>query len=372
MDVGREAGVTMRPESLAPLLLRYLDPETAHHLALRVLEIGAVSRARIRPDPRLATEAAGIRFPSPLGLAAGFDKDARALPGLARLGFGHVEVGTVTPRPQPGNPRPRIFRLPAQQAIINRLGFPSAGLEVVASRLARRPHGLIVGANVGNNRSARDPIADICTGLGRLGGLADYVCVNVSSPNTPGLRDLQTGSELELLLRNIRQVMERVEDSIGRPVPLFLKIAPDLTERQVRDLVERLIRQPVSGVAVSNSTIARPSALTDRHRKEPGGLSGPPLFQPSTRLLARLYGMLPRSFALIGIGGISSAKDAWKKIEAGASLVQLYTGFVYQGAGLIDRIHADLAHRVEHGRYRSVSEAVGSRASEICDTHPHA
>ncbi len=362
----------MRVESLAPLLLRCLAPETAHHLALRALETGAVGRARIQPDPRLAIEAAGVRFPSPLGLAAGFDKDARVLPALARLGFGHVEIGTVTPRPQPGNPRPRIFRLPAQKALINRLGFPSAGLEAVAGRLEQRPHGLVVGANVGCNRNVSDPTRDICNGVDRLGRLADYVCVNVSSPNTPGLRDLQVGSALDRLLANLRQTRESIEDETGRSVPVFLKVAPDLDDAQVQDLTDRLIRQPVNGVAVSNTTVARPPTLIDRHRGETGGLSGPPLFEPSTRLLAVLYRTLPRSFALVGIGGVSGAGDAWRKIEAGASLVQVYTGFAYQGAGLVDRIHSGLAQAVGNRKYPSLSAVVGSRAEEISEARPHA
>ena len=191
-------------EALAAPFLRTLGPEAAHHLALRALEAGMVSASGIEPDAVLANEVAGISFPSPLGLAAGFDKDARAVPALGRIGFGHVEVGTVTPKPQPGNPRPRIFRLRAQEAMINRLGFPSEGLEATAARLARRPKELIVGANVGCNRVTPDPIADIAEGIDRLGGLVDYVCVNVSSPNTPGLRDLQTGSALDQLLRRIR------------------------------------------------------------------------------------------------------------------------------------------------------------------------
>ena len=359
-------------EALAGPLLRRLAPETAHHLALRVLEAGGVGAPGIEPDPILATEVAGVAFPSPLGLAAGFDKDARAVPALGQIGFGHVEIGTVTPRPQPGNPRPRLFRLRAQEALINRLGFPSEGLEAVAARLANRPPDLVVGANVGCNRAATDPIEDITEGIMRLGSLVDYVCVNVSSPNTPGLRDLQTGSALDSLLERIRQTRSEVEDATGRPLPLFLKVAPDLTAPQVEDLAEQLIRQPVDGLSVSNTTIARPATLTGRHRGEAGGLSGRPLFEPSTRLLAALYRILPRSITLIGIGGISDATDAWRKIEAGAGLVQLYTGFVYQGTGLIQQIHTGLAKLIRDSGHASLAAAVGTGADAIGEARPHA
>ena len=359
-------------ETLAAPLLRQLAPETAHHLALRVLEAGGVGPSGHEPDPILATEVAGVPFRSPLGLAAGFDKDARAVAALGQLGFGHIEVGTVTPRPQPGNPRPRLFRLRAQEALINRLGFPSEGLEAVAARLGTRPAGLVVGANVGCNRVTSDPVVDITAGVVRLGGLVDYVCVNVSSPNTPGLRDLQTGPALDRLLERARQARSDVEDVTGRPLPLFLKVAPDLTASQIRDLAERLRRQPVDGLAVSNTTVARPVTLTGRHRGEPGGLSGRPLFEPSTRLLAALYTLLPRSITLIGIGGISSPADAWQKIEAGAGLVQLYTGFVYQGTGLIRRLHTGLAQRVRESGYSSLAGAVGTRAEAIGAAPAHA
>lgn len=368
----RDAGTVSYIEALAAPLLRQLAPETAHHLALRVLEAGRVGPPGIEPDPILATEVAGVSFRSPLGLAAGFDKDARAIPALGQLGFGHIEVGTVTPRPQPGNPRPRLFRLRAQEALINRLGFPSAGLDAVAERLAKRPRGLVVGANVGCNRATSDPVVDIVEGIVRLGSLVDYVCVNVSSPNTPGLRDLQTGSALDRLLERTREARREVEDATSRPLPLFLKVAPDLTASQVQDLAERLIRQPVDGLAVSNTTIARPAALTGRHRREAGGLSGRPLFGPSTRLLAALYQSLPRSITLIGIGGISGATDAWQKIEAGAGLVQLYTGFVYQGTGLIHRIHTGLAKLVRDSGHPSMAAAIGTRSEAISEASPHA
>lgn len=359
-------------EALAGPLLRQLAPETAHHLALRVLEAGGVGAPGIEPDPLLATEVAGVWFRSPLGLAAGFDKDARAVPALGQIGFGHVEIGTVTPRPQPGNPRPRLFRLRAQEALINRLGFPSEGLDAVAARLANRPRNLVVGANVGCNRTTSDPIEDITAGIMRLGSLVDYVCVNVSSPNTPGLRDLQTGSALDRLLERIHLAKREVEDAAARPLPLFLKVAPDLSAPQVQDLAERLVRQPVDGLAVSNTTVARPATLTGRHRGEAGGLSGRPLFEPSTRLLATLFRILPRSITLIGVGGVSGTTDAWRKIEAGAGLVQLYTGFVYQGTGLIRRIHTGLAKLVRDSGHPSLAAAVGTRADAIAEARPHA
>lgn len=357
-------------ESVAGPILRNLAPETAHHLALRALEAGIAIPRVTAPDPVLATQIAGLSLSSPLGLAAGFDKNARAVPALGRLGFSHVEIGTVTPKPQPGNLRPRVFRLPAQQALINRLGFPSDGIEAVADRLAKRPEGLTLGANVGCNRVTADPIGDITTGIRRLASLVDYVCVNVSSPNTHGLRDLQTGTALDHLLSRVRKAREDVEDKIGRRLPVFLKIAPDLNPAAVRHLVDRVIRQPVDALVVSNTTIARPATLTGPHRGEIGGLSGPPLFEPSTRLLATLYGLLPRTIGLVGVGGISSALDAWRKIEAGASLIQLYTGFVYHGSQLVEEIHTGLVRHLQESGYGSVSSAVGRRSQVLRKERP--
>ena len=324
------------------------------------------------PDPVLATNAVGLRFSSPLGLAAGFDKDARAVPALGTLGFGHVEIGTVTPRPQPGNPRPRIFRLRTERALINRLGFPSQGLDAVAKRLERRPKSLIVGANVGCNRAARDPAGDIVAGIERLGGLVDYVCVNVSSPNTPGLRDLQTGPALDTLLAKANAARGKVEDATGRKLPMFLKIAPDLSHDDLRDLAERVIRRPVDGLSITNTTVARPAMLTSPHRRETGGLSGPPLMASSTWALATLYGLLPRSIDLVGIGGVSSAADAWTKLIAGASLIQLYTGFVFQGTRLLRNIHRGLVQRMEEQGYGALSELVGTAHEAISNEGPNA
>ena len=290
---------------------------------------------------------------------------------LGRLGFGHAEIGTVTPKPQLGNPRPRLFRLRAQHALINRLGFPSEGMDAVAKRLAHRPEGLVVGVNVGCNRATANPVGDIIAGIHRLGGLVDYVCVNVSSPNTPGLRDLQTGSALDQFLERIREAKHDVENKVGRRLPIFLKIAPDLDPNAIRDLADRVIRQPIDALEVSNTTIARPATLTGRHRGELGGLSGFPLLDPSTRLLATLYSLLPRTISLIGVGGVFGAIDAWKKIEAGASLVQIYTGFVYQGPRVISDIHAGLVKHLREAGYKSLASAVGKRSDLLRKEHPN-
>lgn len=358
--------VTIAERAAAPLLRR-LPPETAHGLALGALEAGLPSAAH-PPPPELATSFAGIPLPSPLGLAAGFDKDARAPDALGRIGFGHVEIGTVTPLPQPGNPRPRVFRLRRERALVNRLGFPSAGHERVAERLARRPEGgVALGANVGPNAGSRDPAGDICRGIERLGPLADYVCVNVSSPNTPGLRGLQTGSALEELLRRAGAARRGAEDRRGRPLPLVVKVAPDLGDEDLPGIASRAAEHGVDALAVANTSARRPPSLSGARAGERGGLSGPPLMAPSTRLLARFRTMLPDSVALVGIGGVAGPEDAWRKIEAGAALVQLYTAFAYRGTRVVGEIHRGLARRLAERGLASPAGAVGARAGEIAE-----
>lgn len=363
----RSPVVSIAERALAPLLRR-LPPETAHALALGALESGVPLPAH-PPPPELATTFAGIALPSPLGLAAGFDKDARAPDALGRIGFGHVEVGTVTPRPQPGNPRPRVFRLVRERALVNRLGFPSAGHERVAARLARRPaDGTALGVNVGPNAGAADPTADICRGILRLGAFADYVCVNVSSPNTPGLRELQTGDALGELLLRAGEARREAEDRRGRPLPLALKVAPDLDDGDLPGIAERVAERGVDALAVANTTVRRPPSLAGRRAGEPGGLSGPPLMAASTRLLARFRLLLPDAVALVGIGGVAGAEDAWRKIEAGATLVQLYTAFAYRGTRVVGEIHRGLARRLAERGLASPADATGVRAEEIAGT----
>ena len=310
------------------------------------------------PDPRLTVEALGLRFPNPLGLAAGFDKNAEAPGAMLKLGFGFVEVGTLTPRPQGGNPRPRLFRLPEDAAVINRFGFNNEGFERARARLKRRPSGLI-GINVGANKDAADRVADYVLGVRTFAPLADYLTLNISSPNTPGLRGLQRREALDDLIARV--VAARDETEPRRP--LLIKIAPDLDARDLEDMVAVALTRRIDGLIVSNTTIARPRSLTSKHRNETGGLSGRPLFEPSTRLLARAHLLTGGAMTLVGCGGVEDAKTALAKIEAGANLVQLYTGLALKGAGVIGEILDGLAHAVEASGVRQIGELVGARAS---------
>jgi len=348
--------------SLCGPLLRRLDPETAHRLTLWALEHGLAPRRPADDDPILASTLWGLAFHNPLGLAAGFDKDARAMAALLGIGLGFVEVGSVTPRPQPGNPRPRIFRLPEDGAVINRLGFNNAGLEAARARLqafrqagttARRPRGP-VGVNLGKNKDTADAASDYVLGAAALGPLADYLVVNVSSPNTPGLRALQGRAELEALLG-------RVMAALPRPAPpLLVKIAPDLTAEDKADIAAVSLALGVSGLIATNTTIARPAELRGAARGEAGGLSGRPLFAPSTAVLGDLYRLTEGRIPLIGVGGVASGADAYRKIRAGASLVQLYTGLIYGGPALVQSIKAELARLLRQDGFDSVAAAVGA------------
>jgi dihydroorotate dehydrogenase len=336
---------------LATRALRALDPEDAHHLALAALKVGLGPRDASRPDPALATSVAGLILPNPVGLAAGFDKNGEVVGPMLRAGFGFVEFGTVTPRPQVGNPRPRLFRLTGDKAVINRMGFNNAGLEAVAARLGRRPHPGVVGANVGANKDSVDRIADYVAGLKRLAGLADYFTLNVSSPNTPGLRALQSRGALQDLLGATASVAGG---------PLFLKVAPDLTAREIEDIAQAALGHRLAGVIVGNTTVERPAALRDARRHESGGLSGAPLLGPSTRALAQFRAAAGPSLPLIGVGGIASGADAYAKIRAGASAVQLYSALVFEGPGLVARIKRELSALLAAEGFASVAQAVGA------------
>jgi dihydroorotate dehydrogenase len=341
-------------------LLRLIEPETAHRLSVAALKAGLVPSPKRFEDPILEVDLCGLTVPNPVGLAAGFDKDAEVADRMLAQGFGFVEVGTVTPRPQGGNPRPRLFRLEADRAVINRFGFNNQGLEAVGRRLAeRRRLGRpgIVGANVGPNRDSPDPVADCAAGVGAFAGLADYLVINVSSPNTPGLRDLQGRRALEGLLA--AALAARAETGAAAP-PLLVKIAPDLASENLRDIAEVALAAGIDGLIATNTTVERPAGLVGRHRDETGGLSGRPLFEPSTAVLADLYRLTEGRLPLIGVGGISSGADAYAKIRAGASLVQLYTALVYEGPRLVGRINRDLAGRLRADGFSSVAEAVGS------------
>lgn len=336
-------------------LLRRLDPETAHGVALAGLRLGLGPRTGPITTPRLATSLAGMALPNPVGLAAGFDKNAVAVEPLLAAGFGFVEVGAATPRPQPGNPRPRLFRLAEDAAVINRFGFNNDGAAAIATRLARPRAPGIVGLNLGANKASPDRAADYAEVLAVAGPHVDFATVNVSSPNTEALRELQGRAALAALLEG---VMDR-NAALAKPLPIFLKIAPDLTEAEIADIAEVATASGVAGIVATNTTLAR-SDLTSRHAGEAGGLSGRPLFEPSTRVLARLYRLTAGRVPLIGVGGVASAEDAYAKIRAGAAAVQLYTALVYQGLGLVGRIAHGLDALLARDGFGSVAEAVGS------------
>ena len=340
---------------LASQLLRGLPPETAHRATVRLTGLVTPFLPDApRDDARLGVSVLGLRFANPVGLAAGFDKDARVPVAMLKLGFGFVECGTVTPRPQAGNPRPRLFRLPEDGAVINRMGFNNEGIAGAAHRLAARQKKGIVGINIGANKDSADRAADYVQGFTLLAPLADYVTVNVSSPNTPDLRGLQNKEELTRLLAMLVEARARQAEA----KPLLLKIAPDLDQSALDDIAGVVTDIGIEGVIISNTTIARPH-LKSGNAKEAGGLSGRPLFAPSTEILRGMRARLPPSVVLVGVGGIFSGADAYEKIRAGASLVQLYTGLVYDGPGLIVRIKRDLLACLARDGFSSVSDAVG-------------
>ena len=341
-------------------VLRLLDPERAHSLAL-----DAARRARFRApaaahDPRLRVNVLGLDFPNPVGLAAGFDKDAAVPDAMLALGFGFVEIGTVTPLPQAGNARPRLFRLRADGALINRLGFNNEGHEAAAERLDRRAgRAGIVGVNIGANRDSEDRIFDYVAGVRLFAPLASYLAVNVSSPNTPGLRELQAGEALRELLVRIDEARLAAEEECGRRPPLLLKVAPDLDDRGLGELIEVAAREKVDGLIVANTTVTRPPLRSRRHIDEQGGLSGKPLFELSTAMLARARQLAGRDLVLVGVGGVDGAAAAWSKIAAGADLVQLYTGLVYEGPSLPRRIVAELMQRLEERNIKGIRDVRG-------------
>ncbi len=343
----------------ATRLLHRLDPEDAHGLAIRGLELGLGPRDSGADDPILAVELAGLRLPNCLGLAAGFDKNAQAADALLGAGFGFVECGTVTPLAQAGNPRPRLFRLSEDRAVINRMGFNNVGLEAFARRLERRRgRGGIVGANLGANKDATDRIRDYVTGLERLWTLADYFAINISSPNTPGLRALQGRAALDELLGRLNTARAELT-AADRRRPVFLKVAPDLEPDEPEAIVGACIDHGVDAIIVSNTTLARPDALASTQAGESGGLSGAPLMEPSTELLKRFAEVAEGRLALIGAGGVASGADALAKLRAGATAVQLYSALVYEGPGLVARIKRDLAARLRAEGFASAREAVG-------------
>jgi len=340
-------------------VVRQIDPERAHGLVIQAAKRGLLPQPPRFQAASLRTRLWGLEFPNPIGLAAGFDKNAEVADAMLGQGFGFVEVGTITPKPQPGNPKPRVFRLVESEALINRLGFNNQGLGAAAERLKRRrcmaAQGL-VGANVGPNRTAKDPIADCATGVRALAPLADYVVVNVSSPNTPGLRALQLSENLRKLL----ECVTAARAEAAAKTPLLVKIAPDMHHEELEQIAEIAIAHKLDGLIATNTTIERPADLRGVHRNEQGGLSGRPVFDRSTEVLATLYRLTKGNIPLIGVGGVSSGADAYAKIRAGASLVQLYTTMVFHGPWIVRTILKDLAEALERDGFQSISDAVGT------------
>jgi dihydroorotate dehydrogenase len=353
-------------DTFARPVLFLLDPEDAHEWAIRALEVlQKFPRLPAPPDdPLLAVHAFGLDFPNPLGLAAGFDKNGEAVDFILRLGFGFTEVGTITPLPQAGQSRPRLFRLTPDGAVINRLGFPSQGHAAVHARLALRAQKPgIVGINLGANMDSGDRPADYVRGIEAFADIADYFAINVSSPNTPGLLDLQKSSALDDLIARVLDARDIASERFGRK-PVLLKIAPDLALRELDEIIGCARARKIDGLIISNTTVSRPVALRDSSANEPGGLSGRPLFSLSTQMLAAAYLRTENQFPLIGVGGIDSAETAFAKIEAGASLVQLYTSFVFKGLALADKIKRGLVRRLAQSSYPRLADATGAAAAD--------
>ena len=342
-----------------PLIFR-IDPERMHRWTICALKNGRLSSGKPSAYPILHQELWGREFRNPIGLAAGFDKDAEVPAEMLALGFGFTEIGSVTPRPQAGNPKPRLFRLAADEAVINRMGFNNGGMSAAARRLASLPSHRVgpVGVNVGMNQGSSDAAADYVACIAALGPFADYIVVNVSSPNTPGLRALQDKAPLQKLLRAAKQAVGELYHQVAPP--LLLKVAPDLTSEDIVDIAEVALDEGVDGLIATNTTIERPSNLTDPHASEAGGLSGRPLKIQATKVLADFYKLTGGQLPLIGVGGIGSGDDAYARIRAGASLVQLYSAMVYQGPGIARQICQNLAELLKRDGFSSISEAIGA------------
>ncbi|WP_171174716.1 quinone-dependent dihydroorotate dehydrogenase [Ruegeria sp. HKCCD8929] len=346
-------------EKLGLAALHRMDPEAAHGMSIRALKMGLTPAPGPVTSPRLCTRVAGLDLPNPVGLAAGFDKNAEALAPLSRSGFGFVEVGAATPRPQPGNPKPRLFRLTEDRAAINRFGFNNEGMEAIGARLAARPRDAVIGLNLGANKDSDDRPGDFAKVLAHCAAHLDFATVNVSSPNTEKLRDLQGKAALTALLAGVIET----RDALPRPLPVFLKIAPDLTEAELEDIAAVARETGVDAVIATNTTLSR-EGLASAHRGEAGGLSGAPLFEKSTRVLARLSALTKGEIPLIGVGGISTAEQAYAKICAGASAVQFYTAMVYGGLSLAGEIARGLDKLLARDGFENVAQAVGSKRED--------
>ena len=347
---------------LKPLLFQ-IDPENAHNMGLKALKLGMVPPVPALSDPALEVRLWGLKFPNPVGLSAGFDKNAEIIGPAFKLRFGFVEAGTVTPRPQVGNPRPRVFRDPQNEAVINRMGFPNGGVDGFKRNLEKflaqtqRPAG-VIGLNIGMNKDQTEPAKDYAALIRMLAPMADYLTVNISSPNTPGLRDLQKREPLTALLEALME--ERAKTCKGNLPPLLVKLAPDLNAEQQAELAETLMDCKVDGVVLTNTTLDRPDSLPANFRDEKGGLSGKPLKEKSTALIRNFYKLTNGKLPIIGVGGISSGADAYEKIKAGASLVQLYTALVFQGPMVAYSINTALCDLLKQDGYASIAEAVGA------------
>ncbi|MFD0988235.1 quinone-dependent dihydroorotate dehydrogenase [Methyloligella solikamskensis] len=348
--------------------LRRLDPEMAHGLTIRALQMGLFPRATEPDDPRLSQELWGLTFKNPIGMAAGFDKNAEVAPQLIEMGFGFAEVGTVTPRPQPGNDQPRLFRSEEERAVINRMGFNNEGHLAALERLRGRCPG-VVGVNIGANKDSTDRIADYVKGIERLTEVAGYFTVNISSPNTPGLRDLQSPEALCELLGALSAARQPSETT-GRVPPLLIKLAPDIDHEALPEIISVARRGGIDGIVVTNTTLSREGLHDQEFAAQAGGLSGRPLFARSTKFLAELYLLTDGKLPLIGVGGIDSGEKAVEKIEAGASLIQLYTGMVFEGPGLLTDIKRAILKRLDEGPQSSLKELVGVSATEWADRLP--
>lgn len=339
--------------------LRSIDPEAAHGFAIKALQMGVAPAPGTITSDRLRTSIAGIEIANPVGLAAGFDKNATALNGLAKAGFGFFEVGAATPKAQPGNPKPRLFRLREDQAAINRFGFNNDGMETIATRLAQRPKDAVIGLNLGANKDSTDRASDFARVLGHCGAYLDFATVNVSSPNTEKLRDLQGKAALSALLAGVMDT----RNGLDRKIPVFLKIAPDLSDAELEEIAEVATEAQLDAVITTNTTLDR-SGLQSEHKAEAGGLSGAPLFEKSTRVLARMSELTDGKLPLIGVGGISNAEQAYAKICAGASAVQLYTALVYGGLSLAEEVVRGLDALLERDGFANVADAVGSKRKD--------
>lgn len=358
------SGLVAGAAKLAQPLLLALPPEQAHEATLVALEKGLYPRSSVTGDPRIAVEVLGLKFPNPVGMAPGFDKEGRAPDALLDIGFGFAEVGTITPLPQPGNPAPRVFRLPRDRGVINRLGFNSGGHAAALARLARRQKRGVVGINVGANKESPDRAGDYVKGIEAFAGIASYFTANISSPNTPGLRDLQAPAVLDQLLERVMAARDKIAASGGRRVPVLVKIAPDIAEQDIEPIVDRMIAHGVDGIIVGNTTLSRHGIRDVEIGREAGGLSGQPLFHRSTVMLAKVALVTRGRMPIIGVGGVYSGESALAKIEAGATLIQLYSSLIFEGIGLVDRIKLDLADAVTRAGAKNITELVGSKTNK--------